>query len=191
MKQIYLIRHAQTAWSLSGRHTGSTDISLTDNGKIQAQCLVKRLKAIPFNAIFVSPLKRALETCAIAGYADRSIVESRLCECDYGAYEGVTSEEIHKHVPDWNLFTHGSPGGESCAAIIKRAKTVIGLLKKIPGPIGIFSHGHFLRALAISYIDLPLSAARHFSLSTASVSLLCQEHDYPVISLWNDISHLK
>lgn len=191
MKQIYLIRHGETAWSKSGQHTSSTDLSLTDNGKIEAQRLSTRLKKIPFNAIFVSPSKRAIETCAIAGYAKRSVVQPRLSECDYGAYEGITSKEIRKHIPDWNLFTHGCPGGESCEDILRRAMTMIELLEKIPGPIAIFSHGHFLRALAICYIELPLVAARHLLLAPASVSLLSEEQETPVISLWNDISHLK
>jgi len=191
MTQIYLIRHGETEWSRSGQHTSSTDLSLTENGKVQAQRLAKRLKTIPFNAIFVSPLKRALETCTITGYAERAVVEPRLMECNYGAYEGITSKEIHKHSPDWNLFTHGCPNGESPEAIRERATTMSDLLQKIPGPIAIFSHGHFLRALAICYIDLPIASARHFLLSPASLSLLSYENESPVISLWNDISHLR
>jgi broad specificity phosphatase PhoE len=190
MTQIYLIRHGETAWSKSGQHTSFTDLSLTENGKAQAQSLAQRLKTISFNAIFVSPLKRALETCTIAGYADRSVVEPRLSECNYGAYEGITSKQIRKQIPDWNLFTHGCPNGESSQAIMQRAQTMSSLLQKIPGPIAVFSHGHFLRALAICYIQLPLATARHFLLSPASVSLLCQENECPAISFWNDISHL-
>jgi probable phosphoglycerate mutase len=191
MTQIYLIRHGETAWSLSGQHTSLTDISLTQEGRIQAQRLSERLKAIPFNAIYVSPLKRAFETCAIAGYASRAIVEPCLVECNYGAYEGITSKEIHKHKPGWNLFIDGSPGGESCDAIQQRAQTIIEIMQKIPGPIALFSHGHFLRAIAICYLDLPIATARHLLLSPASLSLLSQENESRIISLWNDISHLR
>lgn len=188
---IYLIRHGETAWSLSGQHTSLTDISLTPEGKIQAEKLAKRLKALPFNAIYVSPLKRALETCAIAGYAGRAIVDPRLVECNYGAYEGITSKEIHKHKPLWNLFIDGSPDGESPEAIQQRAQAVVESMQKIPGPIALFSHGHFLRAVAICYLGLPIATARHLLLSPASLSLLSKENEVRVISMWNDISHLR
>lgn len=191
MTQIYLIRHGETAWSLSGQHTGATDISLTPEGKIQAQKLAERLKAIPFNAIYVSPLKRAFETCAIAGYADRAIVDSRLVECNYGAYEGITSKDIHKHKPLWNLFIDGSPNGESPDAIRQRAQGVVESMQKIAGPIALFSHGHFLRAIAVCYLGLPIATARHLLLSPASLSFLSKENEVRVISLLNDISHLK
>jgi len=191
MTEIYLIRHGETEWSASGQHTSFTDISLTPEGQVQAQRLAERLKTIPLNAIYVSPLKRALQTCAIAGYAGEAIVEPRLVECNYGAYEGITSKEIHKHKPLWNLFIDGSPGGESPEAIQHRAQAVVESMQKIPGPIALFSHGHFLRAIAVSYLGLPIATARHLLLSPASLCLLSKENETRVISLWNDISHLR
>ncbi len=167
MTQIYLIRHGETAWSLSGQHTGATDISLTPEGKIQAQKLAERLKAIPFNAIYVSPLKRAFETCAIAGYADRAIVDPRLVECNYGAYEGITSKDIHKHKPLWNLFIDGSPNGESPDAIRQRAQGVVESMQKSRARLPFFPMAIFCAPSLFA-----ISVCRSQRLATCSSPLL-------------------
>lgn len=190
MKKIYLIRHGETEWTLSGQHTGTTDISLTKNGKQQSELLAKRLKNHPIEKVFVSPMQRALETCKITGLADRAIVNPLLVEWDYGQYEGITSKEIHKTHPQWNIFLNGAPGGESVDDIKQRALKLLHILENTSGTIALFSHGHFLRSLAVCFIDLPIAAGRHFTLIPASIGILSYENQIPAISLWNDISHL-
>lgn len=190
MKKIYLIRHGETEWTLSGQHTGLTDIALTQNGKQQAHLLAQKLKGHKFQAIFVSPLKRAYETCQIAGFAEQAIIDPRLMEWNYGDYEGLTSKQIQVDNPHWNIFNNGAPHGESVADIAQRIRNLLHSFQELNNDIAVFSHGHFLRALAVSFIELEIEKGKHFSLFPGAVCILTQEKTSPAISLWNDISHL-
>jgi broad specificity phosphatase PhoE len=182
---IYLIRHGQTDWSLADKHTGLTDRPLTDEGKREAEKLRKQLAHLSFDKVFVSPLKRAYETCTICGFEKSAEVLPDLVEWDYGDYEGMTTAEIRKSDPDWSIFSKGAPGGESLADIEKRAKRVLAKVASIEGDVALFSSGHFLRALAVTYLGFPITSGRGLLLSTASLSILSREHGLPVISLWN------
>lgn len=187
---LYLIRHGQTEWSLSGQHTGQTDLPLTRDGELQARQLAQVLGGIEFSKILTSPLQRARRTCELAGLGKRALVESELTEWNYGEFEGLTSEEIEKRHPDWNLFRDGAPRGESPIQISQRAERVINQLKKLTGNVALFSHGHFISSLAMRWIELPVGDATHFELSTSSISILgfAMHHpETPVISRWNSI----
>jgi len=184
MNELYICRHGETSWSLSGRHTGKTDIHLTENGKKQAALLGERLKNIPFTAIFSSPRARALETCKMAGFAE-PIIDSDLQEWDYGKYEGLTSIEIKKIDPHWQLFSQGAPGGETPEQTSHRADRMLQKLRAQKGPVLIFCHGHFSRVLAVRWMGLAVKEAKSFFLSPASISILGYEHEVPGIKLWN------
>ncbi len=190
-RKIYLIRHGETPWSLSGQHTGTTDIALTEKGKQEALLIGQRLKGHAFAKIYVSPSKRAQQTCEIAGLMKHAYIEPNLVEWDYGDYEGITTFEIWKQEPHWNLFQRGAPNGESLADITERANTFLSKLHSIHGDIALFSHGHILRVLAARYLKLPASEGKSFMLSASSISILSYERDTPVIALWNDTSHLN
>ena len=190
-QKIYLIRHGQTEWTISGQHTGITDIPLTAKGALEAECVGKRLQKQLFDKVLVSPLQRAKKTCEIAGFMDRAIIEPSLRECNYGEYEGKRSKDIHEIRPNWNIFLHGAPGGESIRDIENRAAYICRILQETQGDVAIFSHGHFLRALAAYFIHLSIAAGRHLLLSPAALCILSYERTIPVISLWNDTSHLS
>ena len=181
---IYLIRHGQTEWSKSGQHTGRTDLPLTEAGKKEALCL-KNYPFPSFTHVFTSPLKRAKDTCALTGYLDEAVVTEALYEWDYGKYEGLTSPEIHKLCPDWNIFTHGAPGGESIEDITLRCKKFLESLSHLKGPIALFSSGHILRALTATYLRQPLAFGGQIVLSTATISVLGNDHSMPAILKWN------
>ena len=186
--QVFLIRHGETSWSLSGRHTGRTDLPLTEAGERAASGLRARLQGIPFDHVFTSPRQRARRTCELAGLGAAARVDPDLGEWDYGDYEGRTTAEIHAGNPQWNLFNDGCPHGESVEQIAARADRVLAGLRSIEGSVAIFSHGHFLRVLAVRWIGWPLQEGRHFALDTASVSKLGYERprgSVPVIALWN------
>jgi broad specificity phosphatase PhoE len=185
-RTITLIRHGETAWSLAKKHTGWSDISLTENGKKQAARLSQRLKSLHFDAVYASPLKRALETAHLAGFSPT--IDPDLKEWSYGTYEGVTRDEILKTNPHWDLFTQGAPQGETPQAVQKRAEQFLSQISS--KNVAIFAHAHILRVLAMCWLHLPLKTARHFVLSTASVSTLGWEHTSPAIICWNDIHHL-
>ena len=188
--KVYLIRHGQTAWSLSGQHTGETDISLTAHGEIQASKLGPLLNTIEFSSVFTSPLKRAIQTCELAGLSDRAQVLPELTEWNYGDYEGLTSEEILRSNANWNLFENGAPNGESPAEVSDRADRVIERMSALTGNVAIFSHGHFSCALAVRWIGLPIVEGDHLELSTASISSLGYSTNHPetrVISGWNSV----
>lgn len=189
MKEIYIIRHGETEWARNGKHTGLTDIPLTEKGEIHAAALGRRLERTKFSHIFTSPLKRAKETCTICGFDGK--VEKDLLEWDYGAYEGMTSDEILKTLPDWNIFTHGAPAGESVDDIIKRADHFIKKVEGLEGKIAVFSSSHFSRALTMRWLEIPLKNGTRFPLFTASLSILGYEKNLHAVKLWNDISHLK
>jgi len=186
--QLYLLRHGETAWSLTGQHTGRTDLPLTANGERRATQLRERLRTVTFSHVLTSPLQRARRTCELAGLGAAMQVDPDLREWDYGDYESRTTAEIRAQQPEWNLFQDGCPGGESVAQISQRADRMLANVGPRSGTVAVFSHGHFLRALAVRWLGLPVSAGRHFVLDTASLSILGYEHrntDIPVISLWN------
>jgi broad specificity phosphatase PhoE len=190
---VYLARHGETEWSVSGRHTGRTDIPLTERGERNARRLGERLRSIEFVRVVTSPLVRARRTCELAGFASRCEIDPDLVEWDYGVCEGRTTTEIRKERPDWQLFRDGCPGGESLADVAARADRVIARLKPIvEGNVLLFSSGHILRVLAARWLDLDPAAGRYLYLGTASLSMLGYEHDRtePMIRLWNDSSHV-
>jgi probable phosphoglycerate mutase len=188
---IYLARHGETEWSLSGQHTGLTDLPLTPNGEQQARRLGQRLRGVKVVKVFTSPLQRASHTCHIAGFGDQAEILPDLVEWNYGDYEGVKTVDIHRQRPDWQLFDHGCPGGESPEQAGARADRVIATVREVNGDVLLFSSGHFLRVLAARWLGLPPQAGRHFVLSTASLSALGYEHNLsePVIRLWDDAHH--
>ena len=192
LPMIYLARHGETAWSLTGQHTGLTDLPLTELGERNAQRLRGRLSRIVFDRVFTSPLRRARRTCELAGFGSVAEIDPNLLEWDYGEYEGRRSLEIHAERPDWQLFRDGAPGGESPQQVAERADRVVDRLRAVSGNVLVFSSGHFLRMLAGSWIGIEPYEAKSLMLSTASVSVLGYEHslEQPAIQLWNDTSHL-
>jgi broad specificity phosphatase PhoE len=189
---VYLARHGETAWSLSGQHTGRTDLPLTERGEQNARSLGERLKAVTFAKVFTSPLQRASRTSELAGFGGVAEVDRDLPEWDYGQYEGKRTAEILAGRPGWQLFRDGCPGGETPAEIGARADRVLSRIRAVQGNVLIFSSGHILRVLAARWLGLTPAGGEYFLLSTASLSILSYEHDQtePVIRLWNDTSHL-
>ena len=190
---LYLARHGETAWSLSGQHTGLTDLPLTERGDRNARNLGSRLAGLAFAKILTSPLQRATRTCELAGFAAVAEVDRDLVEWDYGDYEGLRTAEIHDKRPEWKLFRDGCPGGESPDQIGARADRVVGRVRAVKGDVLIFSSGHFLRVLAARWLGLEPVNGRLFMLKTASLSALGYENELsqPVISLWDDTSHVS
>jgi broad specificity phosphatase PhoE len=189
---VTLARHGETAWSLSGQHTGMTDLPLTERGERNARHLGERLRGVTFARVFTSPLQRARRTCELAGFGATATVEPDLVEWNYGRYEGMTSREIRAERPDWQLFRDGCPGGESPAEIAARADRVIGRLRAVAGDTLVFSSGHILRMVGARWLGLEPAGGRLVLLSTASLSELGYEHGpaEPVIRLWNDTTHV-
>lgn len=189
---VYLARHGETAWSISGQHTGLTDLPLTSRGERNAQRLGDRLKGLSFAKVFTSPLQRAARTCKLAGFGERAQVEQDLLEWNYGKYEGCRSAEIHAERPDWSLFRDGCPGGETPGQVGARADRVLQRLRSIRGDVLLFSSGHFLRVFAARWLGLEPADGRFFLLSTASLSALSYEHTLsePAIRLWDDSRHV-
>jgi probable phosphoglycerate mutase len=187
LPEIYLVRHGETEWSLSGRHTGRSDIPLTSKGEEAARGVANRLYGQTFAAVWSSPSQRAMNTCALAGFGSGRIVKDNLAEWDYGAYEGLTSKQIHAQRPDWRLFRDGCPDGEAAADAGARADRIIGELRKANTRILVFSSSHFLRVLGARWLNLPPENGASFVLDTASISVLGYEHDLsePVIRRWN------
>jgi len=192
LPMIYLARHGETAWSLTGQHTGLTDLPLTQVGERNAQRLGVRLSGLKFERVFTSPLRRARRTCELAGFGSVAEIDPGLVEWNYGEYEGRRSVEIHAERPDWQLFRDGAPGGESPQQVAERADRVVDRIRAVSGNVLIFSSGHFLRMLAGSWIGIDPYDARSLMLSTGSLSVLGYEHslDQPSIQLWNDTNHL-
>lgn len=192
MSSLYLIRHGETEWSVTGQHTGRTDIPLTAHGEAEARGLQPLLGAITFTTVLTSPLQRARRTCELTGLGAAAAIEPDLAEWDYGAYDGLTSRDIHRQRPDWSVFRDGSPGGEAPAQISDRADRLIARLRAIDGNVALFTHGHFGCVLAARWIDLAVIEGQHLLLSTASVSILGNHPTHPevpVISLWNATVH--
>lgn len=192
LSRLYLIRHGETAWSLSGQHTGRTDIPLNEKGEQDARKLAERLRAVRFSRVFTSPLQRARRTCELAGFDEVAETEPDLTEWDYGDYEGQRSVDTRKARPDWNLYRDGGPGGEAPAQVSERADRLIARFRTLEGNIAIFSHAQLGRVLATRWIGLPVDQAQHFVLSTASLSILGYEHNLAeesAILLWNAVSN--
>ena len=189
----YLARHGETAWTLTGQHTGRTDIPLTERGESNARRLGERLKRLTFACVFTSPLRRAFRTCELAGFAAVVTVDPDLVEWNYGNYEGRRTEEIRAERPDWQLFRDGCPGGETPDEVGVRADRVVSRVRAVRGDVLLFSSGHFLRVLAARWLGLEPGAGRFFLLSTASLSALGYEHErtQPVIRLWDDTRHVE
>lgn len=185
---VYLARHGETAWSLSGRHTGLTDLPLTPRGERNARRLGARLQGLAFAKVFTSPLQRARRTCELAGFGAVAEIDPDLVEWNYGEYEGRTSDAIHAERPDWRLFRDGCPGGESPLEVGGRADRVIRRARAVEGNVLLFSSGHILRVLAARWLGLAPAGGRYFLLGTADLSALGYEHDLsqPVIRLWNE-----
>ena len=190
---LYLARHGETAWSLSGQHTGLTDLPLTPNGERNARRLADRLKGITFAKVFTSPLQRATRTCELAGFGTLAEADPDLVEWNYGQYEGLRSAEILAKRPDWQLFRDGAPGGESPAQVGERANRVVQRVRGFQGDVLLFSSGHFIRVIADRWLGQdPGYVGRYVLLSTASLSAVGYEHSLsqPVIRFWNDDHHI-
>ena len=189
----YLARHGETAWSLSGQHTGLTDLPLTERGAQNAEALGRRVRGLDVSVVLTSPLQRAARTCELAGLSSVAEVDADLVEWNYGDYEGLRRAEILAMRPDWDLFRDGCPGGESPDQVGARADRIVHRVRGAGGNALLFSSGHILRVLAARWLGLNLEAARYLLLNTASLSVLGYEHNLsePVIRLWNDTSHLN
>jgi broad specificity phosphatase PhoE len=191
---VYLARHGETAWTLSGQHTGLTDLPLTDRGERNASRLGERLKGLTFAKVFTSPLQRAKRTCELAGFGSLVEMDRDLLEWDYGEYEGRRTAEILADRPGWQLFRDGCPGGESPDQVGARADRVLKRVRAVKGDVLLFSSGHFLRVFAARWLGLEAAAGRYFLLSTGSLGMLAYEHhslSEPVILLWNDTGHVE
>lgn len=186
--RLYFMRHGETAWSLSGRHTGRSDLPLTPHGEQLARDLAPALAGIPFSRVLTSPRLRARRTCELAGQGGTALAEPDLAEWDYGDYEGLRTVEIHAAHPGWDVWRDGCPGGETPAAASDRADRLIARLQELGGNVALFSHGQFGRVLAVRWIGLPVTDGRHFVLDPASISILEMEAGnfaQRVIALWN------
>jgi probable phosphoglycerate mutase len=182
---IVLVRHGETEWSSSGRHTSFTDVSLTSRGHAQAHELAARLHGIHFALVLTSPRQRARETCALAGLSEEAEVTDDLAEWNYGDYEGRTSEQIRAQVPGWTIFTHDPPGGETADEVAVRADRVLARACAAGGVVALFSHGHFLRVLGARWIGQPAAAGAWLGLDTATLSCLGHEREQRVLRTWN------
>lgn len=188
LPRLHLIRHGETEWSLSGRHTGRTDLPLTARGEGRARELGDRLRNVQFARVLTSPRLRARQTCELAGLAAGAEIEPDLAEWDYGDYEGLRTADILSSRPAWNLFRDGCPNGETPAQVSVRADRLIARLRRLEGNVALFSHGHFGRVLAVRWIGLSAIEGRHLLFGPAALSVLDFEHDdseSPVIALWN------
>ena len=191
---VYLARHGETAWTISGQHTGLTDLPLTERGERTARRLGERLKGLTFSLVLTSPLQRAARTCELAGFKPLAEVDKDLVEWDYGQYEGRRTVEIRAERPDWELFRDGCPGGESPDQVSVRADRIVRRARAASGDVLLFTSGHFLRVLAVRWLGLePSVNCKFFMLSTTSLSALGYEHERsrPVIRLWNETRHVE
>ena len=190
---VYLARHGETHWTISGQYTGLTDLPLTERGERNASRLKERLRGLSFAKVFTSPLQRAKRTCELAGFGAVAEIDRDLVEWNYGDYEGRHSADVHRERPDWELFRDGCPGGESPGEAAARADRVVSRVRAVPGNVLLFSSGHFIRVLATRWIGLEVTVnAKRFMLSTASLSAVGYENELsrPVIRLWNDTHHV-
>jgi len=190
MFNLWLFRHGETEWSRTGQHTGRTDKELTERGKAQGARLGQRLERRPFRLVLTSPLRRARETCALAGYPD-ALVDEDLVEWDYGDCEGRTTEQIRAEMPGWSVWSGPVPGGETLEAVSERAERVIARARTEPGDVAVFAHAHLLRVLAARWLGLSPDMGKLLALHAASMSVVSLEHGQPFITVWNDIHHLE
>jgi probable phosphoglycerate mutase len=189
--EVILVRHGETEWSRSGRHTGRTDVPLTEAGARNAELLALRLERRRFASVFTSPLSRAFDTCRLAGMGDGAQVREELLEWDYGEYEGVTTEQIREGRPGWLLWRDGCPGGEDARQVGRRVDGLVDELRGLDGDAALFAHGHVLRVIAARWVGLPPQAGGVLALATGTLSVLGYEREVAVIRLWNDGSHLS
>ncbi len=190
-RQIVLVRHGETPWSLAGKHTGRTDVALTDAGRAAARRVGQALAGRPFARVLSSPLSRALDTCRLAGFGAQAEAESALLEWHYGDYEGRTTPEIRAERPGWAVFRDGCPGGESAADVAARVDPLVASFAAAEGDVLVFAHAHVLRVLAARWLGLPPAEGRLFALGTASLSALGFEREQRVLARWNDEAHLR
>jgi beta-phosphoglucomutase family hydrolase len=183
--QVFAIRHGETEWSLTGQHTGTTDIPLTDNGRRLAERMRPVLARTAFDLVLCSPMQRARETCELAGLGDKAVVDPDLVEWNYGEYEGLTPEEIHKLAPGWLIFRDGCPGGETPQQVGARMDRVIARSRAAGGDVALFAHGHVLRVLGARWIGLPSGEGQHFLLDTGTLCILSHYRDIPAVRTWN------
>jgi len=183
--KLFAIRHGETAWSLSGQHTGTTDIPLTDNGRKVAEKMRPVLAKRAFGLVLCSPMQRARETCKLAGLGDKAVIDADLAEWNYGKYEGLTTEQIHEAAPDWVIFRDGCPGGEAPEQVAARVDRVIARARAAEGDVALFAHGHVLRTLAARWIGQPVLAGQHFMLDTGTLCVLGYYRDLPAVRIWN------
>ena len=184
-QQVYLIRHGETQWSLTGRHTGVTDLPLTENGRRIAKMLQPVLSRESFALILTSPLQRARTTCELAGFGERAENDRDLMEWNYGEYEGLTTKEIHAKTPRWMLFRDGCPGGESPEQIGDRVDRVIARVRSVDGHVALFAHGHVFRVFVARWLGFQALAGCHFLLDTATLNILSYYQDIPAVKSWN------
>jgi broad specificity phosphatase PhoE len=182
---IWLVRHGETEWSLSGQHTSRTDLPLTDEGELQAIAIGKLLAGRHFDAVLASPLQRALNTAKLAGFGDRIETTDALLEVDYGEYEGLTTKDIWKRAPGWELFRDGSPGGETPRQVEERIDALLEYVESLGSSVLLFGHGHCMRAIGARFLRLPVMFGAHLRLDPSSVSILAHERDGPAIVVWN------
>jgi broad specificity phosphatase PhoE len=182
---VFAIRHGETAWSLGGQHTGTTDIPLTENGRRLAERIRPVLAREAFALVLCSPLQRAQETCVLAGLGDTAINEPNLAEWNYGKYEGQTPKQIHETAPGWMIFRDGCPGGEAPSEVGDRVDRVIARVRVVEGDVALFAHGHVLRVFAARWIGLPAGAGQHFLLDTGTLCVLGYYRNIPAVKIWN------
>lgn len=185
MQRVFLIRHGETEWSVSGQHTGITDIPLTANGRTMPKQLAPILAKVDFARVYTSPLRRARETCELAGLGDRAEIDNNLVEWNYGDYEGLTPKEILEKAPGWMLFSEGCPGGERPEDVGSRVNSVIARVRAVERNVALFAHGHIFRVFVARWIGLPPAAGCHFLLDTATLSVLSYYRGIPAIKRWN------
>jgi broad specificity phosphatase PhoE len=183
-QRVFAIRHGETEWSLSGQHTGTTDIPLTANGRRLAERIRPLLGRETFELVLTSPLQRARETCHLAGFS-HALIDSDLVEWNYGEYEGLTPKQIHGRVPGWLIFRDGCPGGETPTEVGARADRVIARARAATGDVALFAHGHVLRVLAARWLGLPAGDGQHFLLDTGTLNVLAYYRGIPAVKIWN------
>jgi probable phosphoglycerate mutase len=182
---VFAIRHGETAWSLGGQHTSTTEIPLTENGRRLAQRMRPVLATNAFELVLCSPMQRARETCELAGLGDKAVIDPDLVEWNYGEYEGLTPEQIHEKAPDWLIFRDGCPGGEMPEQVGARVDRVVARVRAVEGNVALFAHGHVLRVLVARWIGLPPGAGQHFLLDTGTLSVLSYYYELPAVRVWN------
>ena len=188
--QLFIVRHGETEWALSGQHTGVTEVPLTARGEDEARALAPTFRQLAFTRVLVSPRQRARRTCELAGLGAAAETEPNLAEWGYGDYEGLTPAEIDRRRPGWEVFHDGCPGGETPQQVADRADRLLQNLRALKGAVALFTHGHFGRALAVRWIGLPIATGGRFGLRTASIGILGYDPahaDVPVIALWNEV----